>query len=71
MIVDRIIRYDRLQDELADLFDERGIPFDGLPKAKGGIRNDKRSYKEVMTQEQADVIRKAFAKEISIHGWEY
>lgn len=71
VIVDRIIRYDRLQDELAQLFDEKGIPFDGLPKAKGGIRNDKRSYKEVMSHAQADVIRTAFAKEISIHGWEF
>ncbi|WP_066111560.1 hypothetical protein [Salipiger sp. CCB-MM3] len=71
LLVDRVLRYDRLDEELADLFQTLGLPFDGLPHAKGDLRKDRTSYKEVFTPGQADQIGRAFRKEIDLHGWEF
>jgi hypothetical protein len=71
IIVDRVLRYDKLNQDLRDLFDEIGIPFDGLPHAKSGIRKDRRSYHDVLDKTQMRVIEKAFEREIGFHGWEY
>lgn len=70
-IVDKILRYDRLEAELADLCADLGMPFEGLPKAKAGLRTDRRSYRDVFTPQQAETIGTAFAHEISLLGWEY
>lgn len=71
IIVDRIVRYDRLEEDLTKILRDRGMPFDGLPQAKSGLRNDRRSYKEILTSAQAERIKDAFATEIDLHGWEY
>jgi hypothetical protein len=70
-IVDRILRYDRLDQELPALFAESGIPFDGLPNAKGGIRKDRRTYHEVLSTDQKTKIEEAFQKEIHLLNWEF
>lgn len=71
VIVDRILRYDRLSQELPALFAELDIPFDGLPNAKGGIRKDRRSYQEVLDADQRTKIEKAFQAEINLLNWEF
>ena len=71
IIVDRVLHYDRLADELPALFEDVGIPFSGLPHAKSGLRKDRRSYNEVFDTTQMRTIEKAFEREISLHGWEY
>ena len=71
IIVDRILRYDRLAEDLPTLFEDVGIPFEGLPHAKSGIRKDHRSYHDVFDKQQAKNIEKAFELEISLHDWEY
>lgn len=73
LIVDKVIRYEDLTDELHHLFYQLGIPFDGAlgVKAKSGHRKDKRPYREVFTEEQKLAIQKAFAKEIALHGYTF
>lgn len=70
-LVDRVLRYDRLDAELAGLFAEIGVPFEGLPQAKSTLRPDKRPYREVFGPRQTRIIADAFEHEISLHGWEY
>ncbi|MCL3881735.1 hypothetical protein [Marivita sp. GX14005] len=70
-LVDRVLRFDRLNDDLAELCDEIGLPFGGLPHAKGDLRRDGRKYKDVLTEKQASEIARAFTHEIALHGWEY
>lgn len=70
--VDYVAKYENLMEELEIIYQKLGIPFDGwLPKAKGGIRHDKRHYSEVLTQEQADLIGKKCRKEIDLFGYKF
>lgn len=71
LLVDRVLRYDRLDEELTDLFTQLGLPFEGLPHAKGDLRKDRTSYKDVFTPDQAKQIGRAFQNEIKLHGWEF
>lgn len=71
ILVDKVIKYESLMDELAHVFDTLGIPFEGTlgVRAKSEHRKDRRPYQEVFTTEQREVIEKAFAKEIEMHGY--
>lgn len=73
IIVDRVIKYESLTEELSQVFGMLGIPFDGTlgVRAKSGYRRDWRPYQEVYTSKQRAIIKKAFAKEIEIHGYTY
>lgn len=71
VIVDRVLRYENLNEELKSLFEELGIPFDGLPQAKAGIRKDRRSYHEIFDDRQKTIIEREFHKEIFLHNWKY
>lgn len=73
VIVDRVVRYERLDAELAEVFAALGVPFPGrLPiRAKSGDRTDRRPYREVYTPEQAELVGRAFAAEIATFGYEF
>jgi len=55
IIVDRVLRYEQLTDELARVFGELEIPFGGSlgVNAKSEYRADRRPYQEVYTAAQA------------------
>ena len=71
ILVDKVIKYESLVDELVDVFQELGIPFNGSlgVRAKSEQRKDKRPYQEVFSLEQRCVIEKAFEKEIEMHDY--
>lgn len=73
LLVDRILRYEFLDIELGEICRHLGLPYPGklLPRSKGGLRKDRRHYREVYTPEQAGVVKQAFEREISLHGYEY
>ena len=73
VIVDRIIRYETLLSELAEIFAQLKIPFDGTldVAAKSEYRADRRPYQEIFSEEQRKLIDKAFAKEIELHGYRF
>ena len=76
VMVDRILYYDRLNEELADVFGRLGVPFPGSleVRAKGATRTDRKPYQELFTGELAEhraAIDALFAKEIALHGWEF
>lgn len=71
ILVDKILRYDQLATELPALFEEVGLPFDGLSHAKSETRKDRRSYQDVFDGRQKQVIENAFEREMSILGWEF
>jgi hypothetical protein len=73
LIVDKVIKYESLNSELTQIFDRLGVPFEGTlgVRAKSDYRTDRRSYQEVFTEEQKEVITKAFRKEIEIHGYSF
>lgn len=73
VMVDRFIRYDRLNEDLREVCELLEIPFAGFltEKSKASYRSDRRHYREVFTPEQADRVRNAFRQEIELHGFEF
>jgi hypothetical protein len=73
VLVDRVLRYERLADDLGDVFRQVGIPFDGSlgVRAKSEYRTDRRPYLEVYTRKQAEQVRRVFATEIALHKYEF
>ena len=73
LMVDRVLRYESLNEELAQVFAQLGVPFDGDLKiqAKSGWREDKRHYRDILTPDQAKRIRLAFQWEIDKFGYVY
>ena len=69
--MNKVIKYEFLMDELEHVFQELGIPLDGLlgVRAKSEYRTDRRPYQELFSIEQRDEIERAFAKEIEMHGY--
>lgn len=73
ILVDKFIYYENLNEGLQEVLDYLGIPFSGSLdiRAKGEFRTDRRHYKEVLTQRQADIITEQCKKEIELHGYTY
>lgn len=73
VIVDRIIRYETLLSELAEIFAQLKIPFDGTldVAAKSEYRANRQPYQETFSEEQRKLIDRAFAKEIELHGYRF
>lgn len=73
VLVDKICRYEQLEQDLQEVFARVGMPWPGaVPrKAKTGYRTDRRPYREVLTDSQRERIAKACAKEIALMGYTY
>jgi len=73
VLVDKILRYENLAEEMAEVCDRIGIPFNGdLGWHKySDCRKDRRHYREVLTDEQRDIIAAVFRKEIALLGYTF
>jgi hypothetical protein len=70
--VDRVLRFERLEDELADLARDLDLPSAlALPRAKGDTRKDKRPYRDVIGPEEKEMIDRCCADEIRELGYRY
>jgi hypothetical protein len=71
LLVDKIVRYESLMEDLGSVFGKVGIPFNGTLgiQAKSGHRKDRTPYQLVFTEAQKTLIARAFAKEIEMHGY--
>jgi hypothetical protein len=72
IIVDSVLDYGKLEEGLRDVFKDVGIPYNGLGiKAKGQYRTDKRHYREVLNEQQANTIREIYEKEIELFNYQF
>jgi hypothetical protein len=73
ILVDSVIRYERLDEELDRTFARLGIPFDGslTVKAKGNYRSEKKSYQEVYTDKQRRLVEELYRMEIELHNYKF
>lgn len=77
ILVDKICRYENLEEELADVFNMLGVPFKGLTeyRAKGNYRIDKRHYSEFFKEKEhqpyIERIADVFKKEIDLMGYKF
>lgn len=73
IIVDRVLYYETLLSDLEEIFSDLGITFSGSlgVRAKSEYRTDRRPYQDILTENQAELIRKACLPEIEMHGYRY
>ena len=73
MIVDRVLRYERLDEELGLLLAELNIPWQGSlsVRAKESSRLKRTPYQEHFTPAQRDFVAKRFAREIELFGYTF
>jgi hypothetical protein len=71
IIVDCILRYEKLSIELTDIFKKLGVPFNGDLDvyAKSEYRTDHRPYREIYTEVQRKIVEKVFEWEIKTFGY--
>jgi hypothetical protein len=72
LLVDKVVKYENLSEGLGAIFSELGIPFEGSlgTRAKSEYRSDRRPCREVLTDSQMEIIAKAYASEIRMHGYQ-
>ena len=73
LMLNRIILYENLNEDLGEVFKMLGIPFeDGLgAKEKSHYRKDRRPYQDVYTEKQAKRVTSFFKDEIRMHGYKF
>ena len=73
VLVNKVVKYEMLAQELGCFFGNLGIPFEGSLSvyAKTEYRRDKTPYQEVLTKQQKEIIERVFVKEILMHGYTY
>ena len=74
VIVDKILRYENLDEELKQVFHQLGIPYDDWKKSKKlktTQRPDKKEYKKYYTKEQKEYVAKKYANEIKLMGYKF
>lgn len=74
VVADKIFRYEEMESALSEISQTLGFKTRlKMPeyKAKSGFRRDNRSYREILTQEEANIITKRFEREIGYMGYSF
>jgi hypothetical protein len=73
IIVDRVVRYENLMNDLAEVFAQVDVRFEGNlgVRAKSDYRTDYTPYQEVFNEDQRRIVEQAFAREIELHGYRF
>lgn len=73
MLVDRVLRWESLDEELGDVFARLGVPWGGSldVRAKSGYRPPGSHYREWYEPDQRDLVARTFAREIDAFGYEF
>lgn len=70
--VDRIGRYENIEQDLKMIGAEIGLPvLPELPRAKGNYRSDRRHYREILSGEEREAIRRLCEIEIEHFGYQF
>lgn len=72
LIVDRVLKYETLGEELDALWSQLGVrEAVSLPRARGGYRDNQESYREHYSDFTRDLIARWYAREIEHFGYEF
>ena len=70
IIVDRVFKFEELREAMSEIGQQFGLdetPI--LPRAKLGVRQDPRNYRDILTIEDREKIARVFAREIAYFGY--
>ncbi|MGK7896072.1 MAG: sulfotransferase family 2 domain-containing protein [Xenococcus sp. (in: cyanobacteria)] len=72
IVVDQVCRFENISEELEVVRKKLGIPEKlNLPKSKSKYRKDKRSYHDILSDEERVKIAELFSDEINLCGYEF
>jgi len=73
IIIDRVVRYENLMRDLAEVFAQVNVRFEGNlgVRAKSEYRTNYTPYQEVFNEDQRRIVEQAFAREIELHGYRF
>lgn len=70
-VLDRVLRHERLEEELREVADRLGLPLAlPLPRVKGEFRADRRPAREVLSDDQKQAIYQRCRFEFDFMGYE-
>lgn len=69
ILVDKVLRFENLEQEFAEMLKERGIePF---PLGKHNARKDKAKYRDIYNDKSRQIIAEYYKPEIELFGYEF
>ena len=73
LLVDRILRFEQLNQDLSKLFEQLKVPWQGDlgVRAKSGYRNDQRPFQEFYSDAQRQLVEQAFQWECRHLGYTF
>jgi hypothetical protein len=74
LVVDKVIQFDTIEEDLREVINKLHLKFNGnfnTFKIHTDTRTDKRHYREILTDEQAEKIAKIFHREIEMFGYKF
>lgn len=72
IIVDRVFMYENLEESMDYITKRLGLSsVPVLPQAKSDVRKDRRHYRETLTSEDRDKIKRVFAREIEYFDFKW
>ena len=73
LMVDRVIRYENLNEELGEVFADLGVPYEGALNVfeKSHYRKEKKNYQESYSDNQMQSVADKFSFEIGLHGYSF
>ncbi len=72
LVADRVLRYERLDADLAEVWSHLGLPGSpDLPRAKGGARPGRTPYQEMFTPVSRDHVGEVFVRVIEAFGYAF
>jgi len=71
VIVDKVYLYEDMGGFITDIEEKLGVELPELPRAKSQFRDNKLTYKEHYSNEQINLIRLAFRREILRFGYSF
>ena len=72
VVVDRVLRYENLQAEVAEVADRLGFPSTPeLPRTKVSHRSDRRPYQEVLTAADRAIIEATYKDELELFDYRF
>ncbi|MFG1479262.1 hypothetical protein V5F53_11455 [Xanthobacter sp. V4C-4] len=70
IVVHRVLRYEHLEEDLADLARDRGLALPALPRAKGHLR-PAGSYRAYYTPATRDLVASWYQNEVEAFGYTF
>lgn len=71
VVVDHMAKYEDLEAELGEIRAHLGLERIELPRAKGGVREDRRSYRDVLGSAGRQLVARRCRREIDHFGYEF